>query len=184
MKNNLHFIIFISIVLASQILSLEEIYLKLRLKEIPSEKNIIREQNDLISIGKNIWGREIFLSQDCAKAWKLMSQDALKDSIQLIILSGFRSYYKQYAIIQNKLNQGMDMDSILKENTLPGLSQHHSGNAIDISYNSYKLSLDFEKTIAYAWLQKNANKYGFYLSYPKNNPQEINFEPWHWYFKE
>tara|TARA_B100001250_G_scaffold285855_1_gene247911 strand:+ start:33 stop:557 length:525 start_codon:yes stop_codon:yes gene_type:complete len=173
-----------SIVISSQILSLEEIYIKLNLKEKPQEENIIKEQNALISIGENIWGREILLSEECAKAWNLMKQDALQDSIQLIILSGFRSYYKQYIIIQNKLNKGMDMSSILKENTLPGLSQHHSGNAIDISYNSYKLSLDFEKTIAYAWLQKNANKYGFYLSYPKNNPQEINFEPWHWYFKE
>ena len=113
-----------------------------------------------------------------------MQKDALQDSIKISILSGFRSYYKQYQIIRNKLNQGMLLEQILKENKLPGFSQHHSGNAIDIISNSYKLSLDFENSLAYAWLIKNAYKYGFYLTYPKNNKDGIMFEPWHWNFKE
>ena len=113
-----------------------------------------------------------------------MKKDALKDSIHISILSGFRSYNKQYAIIKNKLNRGLSLDVILQENKLPGLSYHHSGNAIDIISNSYKLSLEFEKSLAYLWLIKNAHKYGFYLQYPKNNKSGIMFEPWHWYFKE
>ena len=76
------------------------------------------------------------------------------------------------------------MEEILEENKLPGFSQHHSGNAIDIIANSYKLSLEFEKSLAYAWLNENAYKYGFYLSYKKNDTNDIMFEPWHWYFKE
>ena len=113
-----------------------------------------------------------------------MQKDAKKDSIDIFILSGFRSYQKQYTIIKNKLKRGMKLEEILKENKLPGLSQHHSGNAIDIISNSYKLSLEFENSLAYAWLLKNAYKYGFHLTYPKNNKQGIMFEPWHWYFKE
>ena len=87
-------------------------------------------------------------------------------------------------IIKNKLNIGMSLDVILQENKLPGLSHHHSGNAIDIITNSHKLSLEFEKSLAYLWLTKNAHKHGFYLQYPKNNTSGIMFEPWHWYFKE
>ncbi|MGA7934447.1 MAG: D-alanyl-D-alanine carboxypeptidase family protein, partial [Kovacikia sp.] len=30
------------------------------------------------------------------------------------------------------------------------------------------------------WLQANAAHYSFELSYPKNNPQGVNYEPWHW----
>ena len=112
-----------------------------------------------------------------------MQKHAKKDSIELSILSGFRSYYNQYAIINYKLNAGLILEEILKENKLPGLSEHHSGNAIDIISNSYKLSLEFENSLAYAWLVKNAYKYGFHLTYPKNNKQGIMFEPWHWYFK-
>ena len=82
------------------------------------------------------------------------------------------------------MSKGLSLDEILKENKLPGLSQHHSGNAIDIASNSYKLSLDFQYSTAYEWLVKNAHKYGFYLTYPKDNKEGIMFEPWHWYFKE
>ena len=39
----------------------------------------------------------------------------------------------------------------------------------------------FDTTEAYTWLQKNAYKYGFVLSYPKDNGFYI-FEPWHWRF--
>jgi len=39
----------------------------------------------------------------------------------------------------------------------------------------------FENTEAYTWLQENAYKYGFVLSYPKGNGYYV-FEPWHWRF--
>ena len=129
-------------------------------------------------------GKEIFLSKKCAESWLKMQADAKKDSITISILSGFRSYKKHYQIIQTKLNDGKKLPEILKENKLPGLSQHHSGNAIDIISNSYKLSTEFEKSSAYSWLNKNAYKYGFYLQYPKDNNSGLIFEPWHWYFKE
>ena len=165
-------------------LTLDEIYLKLNINNKTIEKKIIPEETDLISIGINILGKEIFLSTKCALAWEQMKKDALQDSIKISILSGFRSYYKQYAIINYKLNNGLKLQKILKENKLPGLSEHHSGNAIDIISNSYKLSVKFEKSLAYAWLNKNACKYGFYLPYTKNDINDIMFEPWHWYFKE
>ena len=43
------------------------------------------------------------------------------------------------------------------------------------------LSIDFETTTEYAWLQNNAYKYGFTLSYPENNEYYV-YEPWHWRF--
>jgi D-alanyl-D-alanine carboxypeptidase len=39
----------------------------------------------------------------------------------------------------------------------------------------------FDKTSAYQWMLNNAYKYGFILSYPKNNGYYV-FEPWHWRF--
>ena len=196
MQNKLIYIysiaLFINVVCANTQLILDEIYLKLNINrnKIHAEgycgilDTIIHEQNDLIPIGNNILGKEIFLSKKCAYSWENMKKDALKDSIHISVLSGFRYYNKQYMIIKNKLDRGLTFETILQENKLPGLSHHHSGNAIDITSNSYKLSLEFEKSLAYLWLIKNAHKYGFYLQYPKNNKSGIMFEPWHWYFKE
>ena len=184
MSKLLFLTIIINIIFASSPLTLDDIYLKLNIEKTILTDIIIIENQNIISIGQNSLGKEIFISNKCAIAWNKMHKDALQDSIKISILSGFRSYYKQYQIIQNKLNKGMLLEQILKQNKLPGLSQHHSGNAIDIISNSYKLSLDFENSLAYAWLIENAYKYGFYLTYPKNNKDGIMFEPWHWNLKE
>jgi len=183
MKNKKIYIIFLlNIIWANQLL--DNIYIELGIDVKPKKDTIINENSNLISIGKNHLGKEIFLSKQCANSWMKMQLDAKKDSIDIFILSGFRSYQAQCTIIKNKIKKGMKLGEILKENKLPGLSQHHSGNAIDIVSNGYKLSVEFEKNIAYKWLIKNANKYGFYLTYPKNNAENLMFEPWHWYFKE
>lgn len=183
MKNKFITIIILNILLNAKF-TLDDIYIQLDVNQTILKQNIVPEQNELVSIGINSLGKEIFLSKKCASAWTKMQTDAKKDSIQMTIVSGFRSYAKQYAIINYKLQQGLKLDVILKENKLPGLSQHHSGNAIDIVSNSYKLSVDFEQSLAYSWLLNNAHKYGFYLTYPKDNKEGIMFEPWHWYFKE
>ncbi len=63
-----------------------------------------------------------------------------------------------------------------------GYSEHQLGTTIDISNakNGGELSL-FESTPEYTWLVQNAHKYGFILSYPKDNAYYA-FEPWHWRF--
>ena len=47
--------------------------------------------------------------------------------------------------------------------------------------SSVALTTTFEKTKSYDWLVKNAYKYGFIISYPKQNTF-YQFEPWHWRF--
>ncbi|RBC14748.1 D-alanyl-D-alanine carboxypeptidase family protein, partial [Xanthomonas oryzae pv. oryzae] len=38
----------------------------------------------------------------------------------------------------------------------------------------------FATTPAFAWLRNNANAFGYRLSYPRDNPHGIVYEPWHW----
>tara|TARA_Y100000817_G_scaffold314836_1_gene315416 strand:+ start:4884 stop:5459 length:576 start_codon:yes stop_codon:yes gene_type:complete len=119
-----------------------------------------------------------------AIAFLKMEKHAAKDSIKFRVASAFRTVDRQSKIINRKLKKGIPIESILKENTLPGFSEHHSGKAIDfLSDNSYSLSVEFEKTKTFKWLTQNADKYGFYLSYPKNNKDGIMYEPWHWMYK-
>jgi LAS superfamily LD-carboxypeptidase LdcB len=63
-----------------------------------------------------------------------------------------------------------------------GYSEHQLGTAVDfITPDFSALSLKFASSSAYEWVVANAYKYGFELSYPKNNPYYI-YEPWHWRF--
>ena len=72
----------------------------------------------------------------------------------------------------------------------PGYSEHGAPRwpAIDFvtmkGMPSDKNPLDFVSTEEYRWLLKNAHRFGFYLSYPKNNKDGIMYEPWHWRFEK
>ncbi|MEK7611995.1 MAG: D-alanyl-D-alanine carboxypeptidase family protein [Patescibacteria group bacterium] len=63
-----------------------------------------------------------------------------------------------------------------------GYSEHQLGTTADFITTGLNGQLyGFDKTPAYTWMQNNAFKYGFILSYPQNNGYYI-FEPWHWRF--
>ena len=49
--------------------------------------------------------------------------------------------------------------------------------------NETNFSEDFRTTKAYRWMQKNAARYHFKLSFPEGNPQGVSFEPWLWRFE-
>ncbi|HBG26392.1 MAG TPA: hypothetical protein DDX75_04795 [Phycisphaerales bacterium] len=42
----------------------------------------------------------------------------------------------------------------------------------------------FEALPEFAWLIKNADRFGFILSYPEDAKEGITYEPWHWRIKE
>ena len=106
---------------------------------------------------------------------------AANDNILLQMVSAYRSIEHQAAIIRRKLEQGLALDEILKVLAPPGYSEHHSGSAIDIgSPDSLPLDEQFETIPAYHWLSANANRFGFFLSFPRDNVFGYIYEPWHW----
>jgi D-alanyl-D-alanine carboxypeptidase len=63
-----------------------------------------------------------------------------------------------------------------------GYSEHQLGTAVDFTTPTIKGAYPaFETDPSFPWLQQNAYKYGFILSYPKSNTY-YEFEPWHWRF--
>ena len=63
----------------------------------------------------------------------------------------------------------------------PDFSEHQTGLALDII--TYGASGDnFDTTDAFKWLQKNADKYGFILRYPKGKEDitGYSYESWHY----
>jgi len=71
---------------------------------------------------------------------------------------------------------------------LPGHSEHGypPRQAIDFineeGINGEEIPEEFEALPEYAWLHQHAQRFGFALSYPRDNPHNTVFEPWHWHF--
>ncbi len=137
----------------------------------------------LVAVGPNIVGRPQRLTPATAQAWTTMTAAAADDSIELLIVSGFRSIADQARIIANKLQAGQAIGAILKVNTAPGFSQHHTGQAIDIATPGVRpLTEAFADSPAFGWLVSHAGRFGFELSYGPDNEWGLAYEPWHWFF--
>ena len=112
-----------------------------------------------------------------------MRRAAGAQGIVLEAISGYRSHHYQLGIFERKLALGQTVEQILTVNAAPGYSEHHSGNALDIgSPGEAPAEESFERTPAFDWLTANAGDFGFVMSYPRDNPHGIVYEPWHWYF--
>ena len=114
-----------------------------------------------------------------------MINKASDNGIKLQILSIFRSYEYQEGLIQRHLDTGKTIEQTVKKVALPGYSEHHTGLAIDFTTPEEDglVTEAFENTKAFRWLKENANSFGFYMSYPKDNPWGMVYEPWHWRFR-
>lgn len=129
-------------------------------------------------------GREHLLVPMAAQAWRQLKAAALADGIDLFIVSAFRSVERQIEVVQRKLEAGIAIEDILTVCAPPGFSEHHTGCAVDLSTSgSPALEIEFAETSAYTWLNKHASEFGYYLSYPIDNPQGYQYEPWHWCYK-
>ncbi len=103
-----------------------------------------------------------------------------QSNLKLQIISAYRSFYDQEVLKSGyKVTYGSGANQFSADQ---GYSEHQLGTAVDFT----TLDVDgnfsaFEKSPAFQWLNDNAYKFGFILSYPKNNSY-YQFEPWHWRF--
>lgn len=145
---------------------------------------LVAEPTWLAFAGLDRWRRALWLQPAAARAWISMRSDALRDDVLLDAISGYRSHDYQLGIFQRKLARGLSVDDILTVNAAPGFSEHHSGFALDIGTGDEPPAEEsFERTDAFAWLTDNAGNHGFQMSYPRNNPHGIVYEPWHWRYR-
>jgi D-alanyl-D-alanine carboxypeptidase len=92
-------------------------------------------------------------------------EDAADDDIELFATSGYRSFEEQIKIKSAyATTYGTGANAFSADQ---GYSEHQLGTAVDFLTSYTGLTTAFENTQAFEWLQKNAYKYGFVLSYPK-----------------
>ena len=120
---------------------------------------------------------------EAAAAFQDMKATAAQVDISLIPISGFRSTGYQSELFVSQVDKQGSESAAAQLSAPPGYSEHHTGYAIDIGDDDRPdadVKYAFETTRAYQWLQENAISFGFEESFPRNNSQGINFEPWHW----
>lgn len=143
------------------------------------------EADTLVIAETDAQGNAHLLVPAAATAWQDMKLAAREDGITIELVSAFRSIERQVGIIRNKLEKGLDIDTILTLSAPPGYSEHHSGCAIDINTpGCMPTEEEFDATEAFAWLSRHAGRFGFTLSYPRNNALGFIYEPWHWFFRQ
>ena len=142
-------------------------------KEVPEEKLVLIEPNVEVHIDM----RDSLLN---------MREEAKKDGIYLVFLSGYRSIDLQNDIFYSlKSIRNQEAAERAKVSAPPGYSEHSTGFAIDIGDATQRetdFEPEFENTDAYRWLIRNAAKFHFKLSFNKNN-KHIDYEPWHWRYE-
>ena len=142
-------------------------------KEIPKEKLVLIEPNIEVHI-------------DMRDSLLTLREEAKKDGIYLVFLSGYRSINLQNDIFYSlKSIRNQEAAERARVSAPPGYSEHSTGFAIDIGDATQRetdFETDFENTDAFRWLIKNAAKFHFKLSFNKDN-KYIDYEPWHWRYE-
>ncbi|OHA15075.1 MAG: hypothetical protein A3G52_02935 [Candidatus Taylorbacteria bacterium RIFCSPLOWO2_12_FULL_43_20] len=150
----------------SKIFFLNEHYSPPRLVEI--SKGYLYSEDSPESIHAEVWP----YLEDMLRAAK-------RDDVELFVKSAFRSFDEQRNIKSSySVTYGAGTANTFSADQ--GYSEHQLGTTVDFITTGLGGRLEgFDATAAYAWLEKNAYRYGFVLSYPKNNSYYV-YEPWHW----
>ncbi|WP_254967063.1 D-alanyl-D-alanine carboxypeptidase family protein [Cyanobium sp. CH-040] len=127
------------------------------------------------------------LHRDAAQALLGMQRAAAADGVQLVLLSAFRPVALQKELFFDvKSERNQSARERAQVSAPPGFSEHSTGYAVDLGdalAPQSHLSVSFERTAAFAWLEANAARHHFILSFPPGNAQGVSYEPWHWRFE-
>jgi D-alanyl-D-alanine carboxypeptidase len=141
---------------------------------IPSD--IEKIDDDYILEGKD----DQYFHGDAMRFLERMFDAAERDDIDLKIISAYRSFDEQNEL-KGQFTEvfGTGANAFSADQ---GFSEHQLGTTIDITTPAVGGTFEsFGQTKAFEWLQDNAHKYGFILSYPEDNTFYV-YEPWHWRF--
>lgn len=156
------------------------------LKNIPQHEIILTDKKK--DTGINFLPASV--NGDYERMMQAMDKDINKT---LFVNSGYRSPgYQTYLFFYYLVTEnGYSLYENAKWIAMPGYSEHNSPNTAVDFINSQGINgedpgqtaADFEALPEAQWLNQNAGKYNFYLTYPKDNSFGVSYEPWHWHWE-
>lgn len=125
-----------------------------------------------------------------ATALRSMFEAAEKAGAPAKVFSAYRSYEDQVGAFdywyKRELSRGLPPEqakvSANQYSAYPGHSEHQLGTTVDVGCNTCTA---FDNSVGniklYSFIERNAHKYGFVVSYPKGTTRftGYNYEPWH-----
>jgi D-alanyl-D-alanine carboxypeptidase len=124
--------------------------------------------------------KDLYFQSQALPFLQNMLQAARKDGVELFVASAYRSFDTQSGLKSTySVRYGSGANAFSADQ---GYSEHQLGTTVDLTSREVGATLSgFEKTSEYRWLEDNAHRFGFILSYPPDNDYYI-YEPWHWRF--
>jgi len=140
-------------------------------------------------LATNLPGGGLLISQ-AKDQLKLLFDDAASKGVNMVIASAYRSYAAQEATFESWVSKEMAKgysraEAEIRANAYsarPGHSEHQLGSVVDLACPGC-IACDYSagNQVVYNYLEQNAYKFGFVISYPPNM-QDITgyvYEPWH-----
>ncbi len=138
-----------------------------------------------------------YLRKETAISLKRMLSDFTREhpSVRIFVRSSTRNFYAQKYIWDSKWKgeikvEGRNLSTmknpakkalvILRYSSMPGTSRHHWGTDFDINSLNNRYYEKGDGIIIYAWLKKNASRYGFSQPYISGRKKGYLEEKWHW----
>ncbi len=161
------------------------------MEEMPRNLVTVKNQKYCPKNGKKKYISDQYLPLEVWLAYWGMNQALHRETgKKLLFSSGYRSPAYQTIVFLRCLKKNkFDFLRTMTGVALPGYSEHgdlvrQAVDFITIDGIPKDDGLGFEKTEEYKWLSRNAHKFDFYMSYPKDNKDGIIFEPWHWRYEK
>lgn len=147
---------------------------------IVNKKRPLNPQNyypgDLVNFGGAAMRAEV------AGQLQAMFNQAAAEGINLVAVSGFRSYETQVGLYNNYVNMyGQAYADTISAR--PGYSEHQTGMTVDVGAASGACGLGacFGDTPEGQWVARNSQNFGFIIRYPAGYTDVTGYayEPWH-----
>lgn len=125
---------------------------------------------------------DIDLQPEAAAALEAMFLAAQGEGLELVAVSGYRSYRKQKTLHAQSVERN-GQEKADKMSARPGASEHQLGLAMDLSCASLnqELTSKFTHKAEGKWIQEHCSEYGFIIRYKDDWSDLTGYqgEPWH-----
>lgn len=133
-----------------------------------------------VQFSNDAWNK--LMRKEAALALEELFEKAGDEDVDLLAVSGYRSYQSQAAIFAYRASQVGETEAN-RFSARAGQSEHQTGLAMDITCPDVdnQLSQNFGSTPEGQWVAEHAANFGFIIRYQqgKENITGYSYEPWH-----